>query len=86
MPENRKLYDELVARYGGKRAEGIYWGMVGEGKGPFSESGKYHFEHVAWAKRAGVSPVGTTRSKKPRASRPGAGRGARGHSFKRKRG
>jgi len=83
MPENRKLYDELVARYGGKRAEGIYWGMVGEGKGPFSQSGKYHFEHVAWSQRAGVAPSGTMRPKKKPAAPKG--RRARANGAKRRR-
>lgn len=63
MPENAHLMADLERRYG-DQAEAIYWGMVGEAKGPFSQSGKYHHEHVAWAKKQGVTPISTTRAKK----------------------
>lgn len=64
MPENRSLWNSLVTRYGQRRAEDVYWGMVGEGKGPFAPGGKYRSEHEAWAKRNGVAPSQATRSKK----------------------
>lgn len=74
MPENKTLYNALVQRYGRKRGEDVYWGMVGEAKGPFEPGGKYHSEHVAWAKREGVPPITAADTKKPPAS---ARRGAR---------
>lgn len=63
MPLNETLLEQLRKRYGDK-AEQVYWGMVGEAKGPFAEGGKYHDEHVAWAARAGVPA--TRGSKRPR--------------------
>lgn len=57
MPLNTTLMDALVKKYGAKKAEQVYWGMVGEGKGPFAEGGKYHAEHVSWAAKQGVTPV-----------------------------
>lgn len=69
MPLNTHLMDSLVARYGAAMAEHVYWGMVGEAKGPFSESGKYHAEHQAWAKKAGVPALGTTRRRAKKSPR-----------------
>jgi len=61
MPKNETLMRELKARYGDKKAEDVYWGMAGEGKGPFGPGGKYHDEHVTIAAKAGGAPV----TKKP---------------------
>jgi hypothetical protein len=73
MPENMTLMRQLVEKYGRKRGEDMYWGMVGKAEGPFAPGRKYHYEHVAWAKRSGVAPLEGT--KKPAAS--GRGRRAR---------
>lgn len=75
MPLNQTLMDELRRKYGAKKAEDVYWGMVGEGKGPFAPGGKYRAEHEAWASRNGVQPTSTGKRKGPppkkRASRRG---------------
>lgn len=57
MPENTSLYRQLVEKYGQKRGETIYWGMVGRAEGPFAPGKKYHGEHRKWARRAGVEPI-----------------------------
>lgn len=64
MPLNQRLMDALRKRYGDK-ADEVYWGMVGEGKGPFAPGGKYRQEHEAWAAKQGVVPTGG-RAVKPR--------------------
>lgn len=72
MPKNETLMAELVKRYGPDKAEEVYWGMAGEGKGPFGPNGKYRAEHEAIAKRAGGAPV--VGKKKPRPSRKAGAR------------
>lgn len=69
MPENATLLAELRRRYGEAKGEAVYWGMVGEAKGPFGPGGKYHYEHVAWAKRAGVAPLSAGKKKGRRSGR-----------------
>lgn len=69
MPENMSLMASLIERYGKEKAQDIYWGMVGEGKGPFAPGGKYRYEHEAMAKRNGVAPSQATRAKKKPASK-----------------
>ena len=64
MPKNETLMAELKKRYGDKKGEDVYWGMAGEGKGPFGPKGKYHGEHEAIAAKAGGAPI----TKKPRPS------------------
>lgn len=74
MPIVRSLLDSLIARYGERKGEEVYFSMEASGRGPFAPGGKYHDQHVAWATRNGVRPVGT---KKPRTSakrKPGAKR------------
>lgn len=67
MPKNETLMRELVARYGKEKGEAIYWGMAGEGKGPFGPHGKYRAEHEAIAEKAGGPPLAG--KKKPRSHR-----------------
>jgi hypothetical protein len=67
MPLNETLMAALEKRYGRKKAEEVYWGMAGEGKGPFGPRGKYRAEHEAIAAKAGGAP--TAGKKKPRPSR-----------------
>lgn len=68
MPLNETLMAELRKRYG-DGSEAVYWGMVGEGKGPFAPGGKYRAEHEAWARRNGVPAVSTPARRKPRRKR-----------------
>lgn len=75
MPKNETLMAELRKRYGDKKAEDVYWGMVGEGKGPFGPKGKYRAEHEAVAGVAGGRP--TKGKKKPPAKRRGAKKATR---------
>lgn len=72
MPKNQTLMDELVKRYGEKKAEEVYWGMAGEGKGPFGPRGKYRAEHEAIAAKAGGAPASDKRKPRP-SSRKKAG-------------
>lgn len=53
MPINETLLASLRNRYG-EDAEKVYNGMVAEARGPFAEGGKYHGEHVVWARHEGV--------------------------------
>jgi hypothetical protein len=64
MPIAASLMADLEKRYGRRRAEDIYWGMVGEGKGPFAPGGKYRAEHERWAERNDVAPTGHVKTKK----------------------
>ena len=80
MPKNETLMRQLKARYGDEKGETIYWGMAGEGKGPFGPRGKYRAEHEAIAKRAG-GPV-TEGKKKPR---PAGGKQAGARSRRRRK-
>jgi len=57
MPVDIALMRKLVERYGRKRGEDMYWGMVGKASGPFAPGAKYHAEHEAWARRSGVPPI-----------------------------
>jgi hypothetical protein len=72
MPLNQTLMDQLVKRYGEQEGEAIYWGMAGEGKGPFGPNGKYHAEHEAIAAKAGGAPI--EGKKKPRPSKKAGAR------------
>lgn len=70
MPKNETLMAELKKRYGDKKGEEIYWGMAGEGKGPFGPKGKYRSEHEALAAKAGGAPA-------PGKKKPAARKGKR---------
>lgn len=65
-PENVHLMNDLIARYGKARAQDVYWGMVGEAKGPFAAGGKYHYEHVAFAQRTAKSTIRAKRKARHR--------------------
>lgn len=80
MPKNETLMAELKKRYGDQKGEEVYWGMAGEGKGPFGPTGKYHAEHEAIAAKAGGAPF----KKKPRPSSKKKA-GARSATSKRRR-
>ena len=64
MPLNETLMAELVKRYGKEKGETIYWGMAGEGKGPFGPKGKYRAEHEAIAEKGKTRPNGPVKGKK----------------------
>lgn len=72
--KNDKLMADLVGRYGRKRGEAVYAAMVGEAKGPFAPGAKYHDEHLAWARTAGVAPITGDTKKPPASTRRGASR------------
>ena len=76
MPIAASLMADLVARYGKRKAEDVYWGMAGEGKGPFAPGGKYRAEHERLVERQGLPPTGQRAKKKPR-SRVKGKRGSR---------
>ena len=89
MPKNKTLHDNLVKRYGEKKAEEVYAGMAAEGTGPFGPKGKYREEHRAYAKRAG-GPELEGRGRKPKGRksakpRAGGSHATRGKSLKRRR-
>jgi hypothetical protein len=56
MPLNETLMAELKKRYGAEKGEAVYWGMAGEGKGPFGPKGKYRAEHEAIAAKGKTTP------------------------------
>ncbi len=64
MPVVQSLMSNLVARYGKKRGEDIYYAMEAEGKGPFGPKGKYHGLHQSFAHKAGVPAIEKPRKKK----------------------
>jgi hypothetical protein len=57
VPLNKTLLDELQKRYGREKGEHIYWGMAGEGTGPFGPKGKYRAEHEQLAAKGGSAPL-----------------------------
>lgn len=73
MPKNEHLMADLRKRYG-DRADEVYWGMVGEGKGPFGPKGKYRAEHEAIAAKAGGEPTRGKKKAPTRRKRAGAKR------------
>ena len=78
MPKNETLMAELKKRYGDKKGEDVYWGMAGEGKGPFGPNGKYHAEHEAIAAKAGGAPIRGKRKAGPsKKARPAVPRRSR---------
>lgn len=54
----RSLYLDLLNRYGAVEGARIYAAMQAEAKGPFAPGKKHHAAHVAWARDAGVEPIG----------------------------
>lgn len=74
MPKNETLMKQLIARYGKEKGEAVYWGMAGEGKGPFGPRGKYRAEHEAIAAKGGTTPNRGKKKAPTRRKRAGAKR------------
>lgn len=70
MPLNETLMATLKKRYGEKKGEEVYWGMAGEGKGPFGPRGKYRAEHEAIAAKAGGPPAADTKKARRKGGSP----------------
>lgn len=86
MPKNETLMRALIERYGEGKAEQVYYGMAGEGKGPFGPRGKYRREHEAIAKLAGGEPTkGKRKGRGKTKPRAGGGKATRGSSYRRRK-
>ena len=86
MPINETLMTQLVKRYGKEKGEAVYWGMAGEGKGPFGPRGKYRAEHEALAAKAGSEPTNVKRQGRGKTKpRTAGGKAVRGSSYRRRR-